>query len=405
MDLLLVVFCISLLTLLAGTFAKWLENYSLTEPLVAMVVAVILSPYMLDLLHTGDEAQTHQIMITACKFTIAMALMSTALRITPKFFRSNPGSQSLIIAGGMLLMWVSTGVVLYVILDRPFAECLLIGAVVSPTDPVVAATIITGKTAEKYLPASIRNTLSFESGANDGLAFPIVAFSIMIFNQQEYNIAEWFGKSIMYETVCPVLIAVTAGFLAGRGLHLAHKAGFMTKTTLISYSVALSFFLLAGLDYIGMNGILGVFTGGIAFTSQLARNEDLMQEPVQESMERIFTIPIFFLFGLILPWPEWAALGMDAIWICAGVLFLRRIPSFIIMTPFVKQFRNRYRDMMLMGWFGPIGVAAIFYALYAREQTGMEDIWIFTSLIVFASTLVHGLTSVPLEKWYASKTD
>ena len=53
-----------------------------------------------------------------------------------------------------------------------------------------------------------------------------------------------------------------------------------------------------------------------------------------------------------------------------------------------------------MGWFGPIGIAALYYAIDAKEKTGKEDVWVLTSLVVFASTLIHGLTSSPFEKLY-----
>jgi len=53
-----------------------------------------------------------------------------------------------------------------------------------------------------------------------------------------------------------------------------------------------------------------------------------------------------------------------------------------------------------MGWFGPIGVATLYYAILMKEQAHFKEVWVIPSLIVVASTVVHGLTSVPLEKLY-----
>lgn len=64
------------------------------------------------------------------------------------------------------------GLITYLVFDMPWGLALLLGAVITPTDPVVSSTIVSGKLAEKFLPSRIRQTISFESGANDGLAFP-----------------------------------------------------------------------------------------------------------------------------------------------------------------------------------------------------------------------------------------
>lgn len=50
---------------------------------------------------------------------------------------------------------------------------MLVGGVITPTDPVVSTSVVTGKVAEQNLPERIRYGISAESGANDGLAYHI----------------------------------------------------------------------------------------------------------------------------------------------------------------------------------------------------------------------------------------
>ena len=57
-----------------------------------------------------------------------------------------------------------------------------------------------------------------------------------------------------------------------------------------------------------------------------------------------------------------------------------------------------------MGWFGPIGVATLYYAIHMHEKGAIDEAWIIPSLIVTASTVTHGLTSVPLEKLYHKRS-
>ena len=70
-------------------------------------------------------------------------------------------------------MWTSSGLLIWWFLEVPFQLPVLIGAIVTPTDPVIASSIVTGPFATQHVPQRIRRLLSFESGANDGLAFAL----------------------------------------------------------------------------------------------------------------------------------------------------------------------------------------------------------------------------------------
>ena len=59
------------------------------------------------------------------------------------------------------------------------------------------------------------------------------------------------------------------------------------------------------------------------------------------------------------------------------------------------------KDALFAGWFGPIGVAALYYSTFAIRQTGYESIWVISSLIIFSSIIVHGITDSPFTKLYA----
>lgn len=60
------------------------------------------------------------------------------------------------------------------------------------------------------------------------------------------------------------------------------------------------------------------------------------------------------------------------------------------------------RDILFAGWFGPIGVSAVLYALLASGRTGSEEVWTVVSLVVVASIALHGVTALPFMTWYRS---
>ena len=85
-----------------------------------------------------------------------------------------------------------------------------------------------------------------------------------------------------------------------------------------------------------------------------------------------------------------------------GILLLRRLPMMLALRPLIDPLRSRV-DALFAGWFGPMGVAALFYATLAERKAGLEEAWVVGSLVVFASTIAHGVTATPLTKWYGRR--
>ncbi len=158
-----------------GLFAGFLkERLFLSDPLVALLIGVLLSPAVLGWLDLSRWGKPEIILEQGARLAIAIQVMGVALRLSKTYPRQNWRILTLLLGGIMPLMWLVSGLLVYLILGLPFWEAMLVGAILTPTDPVVSTAVVTGKVAERYLPARIRNALSAESGANDGLAYPFV---------------------------------------------------------------------------------------------------------------------------------------------------------------------------------------------------------------------------------------
>ena len=396
----LLIFTISALIILSGTFYKKLENHYITDPLIALIFGVIFGPNLFSFISL-ENSKSLDILKTATEFTMAVALMATALRIPSNYFRKHFKTQSMVIVFGILGMFLCSSLLLFWLLPLSLPESCLIGAIITPTDPVVASTMVSGENAKRFLPARVRDTISFESGVNDGLVYPLILFVFaLIFPAQ--NLQNWVLKEFLFATVLCGIVAFVLGKLFGKLMHKAHGKGWMSNKAVLPFSLALAFLLLSGFNALGMNGIFSVFIGGFAFSSEISQNETIQEERVQESMDRIFTIPVFFIFGLLLPWKDWIDLG---IWTSVSIIFViilfRRIPSFLLFLRLTPQFKSKFKDQLLIGWFGPIGVPALYYPIVTLEKTKDDTAWIITSLVVMASTLIHGLSSLAFSKWYA----
>jgi NhaP-type Na+/H+ or K+/H+ antiporter len=83
-----------------------------------------------------------------------------------------------------------------------------------------------------------------------------------------------------------------------------------------------------------------------------------------------------------------------------AVLLLRRLPAVLAIRPLLGALRRRAKDVLFLGWFGPIGAAALYYAAFSLRETGIEAAWTVGSLVICASVVVHGITATPLTKLY-----
>jgi NhaP-type Na+/H+ or K+/H+ antiporter len=106
--------------------------------------------------------------------------------------------------------------------------------------------------------------------------------------------------------------------------------------------------------------------------------------------------------GAALPWSGWQELGLSGLAFALLVLLLRRPPVVAALRP-ALQHRLETPDTAFIVWFGPIGVAALYYAMLAREKAGLEVVWHGASLVIVASILIHGLSASPLTRLYAHR--
>lgn len=395
------------LVLLVGLLSGPIKRSLLSAPLIALAVGVLVGPAGLGLLDPSAWGKQESILEQAARLTVAISLMAIALRVPSGYPLKNWRSLAVMLGPVMILMWLTSGLLTYFILGLPFWLALLIGAVVTPTDPVVSSTIVTGKMAEEKLPARLRNLLSGESGANDGLAYPFVFLAILMLERPPSEaLGHWLTATVLWEVLAAVIIGAVLGYAAGRLLQLAKDREVIEEPSYLAYTIALSILVLGAAKLLGTDGILSVFAAGIALNMAVDTETDTESERVQEAVNRFFILPIFVLLGLALPWEQWLELGWRGLALVGAILLLRRLPAVLAFGPLLRRTQqvNGVRDALFLGWFGPIGVAALFYATLSVRETGADEAWVVGSLLICASVLVHGVSAAPLTNLYARRS-
>src|SRR5215203_2547300 len=297
-----------LLTL--GMFSSAISRISfITEPLVALLAGVLIGPAVLDLVDLAGLGDQTVILQQAALLTLGIALMGTALRLPVDYVRHYWKPLVVLLGLGMPLVWLCGSLLVYLILGLPFLVAVLVAAIITPTDPVVAGLIVTGDVAEKHLPERLRDTISAESSFNDGLAYPFVLLPVLLLTRPpDEAVSHWLVSTIPLEVGVAAVLSLLMGYGTGKVLKWAQAKGTTEPTSVLAVTLALTLSVLGIVETLGLDSVLAVFLAGLAFNATVSgepqESGDFLERKgqVQEVAARFFDLPIFVLLGMALPW-------------------------------------------------------------------------------------------------------
>lgn len=294
----------------------------------------------------------------------------------------------LTIAGVALIGWWGLGL-------TP-AAAILLGAVLAPTDPVLASDVQVEGPGEGE-EDEVRFALTSEAGLNDGLAFPFTNLAILV---ALYGVApsEWIVEFVAVDLVYKLAVGIVAGVVVGRALGYAifHRKSPLTETldgmvalaaTLISYSLT---------EMANGYGFLAVFVAGLMIRRQERLHEyhGVMHDFIGQ-IERLLSAVVLILFGGAISTGLLAAAGWSGLLAAAAiVLVIRPLTGVLGLARVPVPMRER----LAIGFFGIRGVGTFYYLAHALRETGFanaERLWAVAGLTVLISIVVHGVTASP----------
>lgn len=389
------------LALLALGASAGLVNSRLwiSEPLVCFALGLCVGPYVLGWVDIhGDSPASERFLIEFARITLAIAVVSAAIRLPTGYLRSAWRELGWILGAGMTLMALAAAVLAMLLLRWDLLPALLLGAILAPTDPVLAAPIVSGRLAESCVPPRVRHSITAESGSNDGLALILIMLPATFMMQPGADAsARWLLEGWVREFGLAVALGAAIGWLAGHVFSWAERQREAERPSLITLAISLALIVIAASELIRTDGILACFAAGAMLNRQLHGEFEKRQEHFNEALGRLLELPFFVVFGMAAPLGEWAGLGAAALGFALAVVLLRRPLAWCLLSPALESLRG-WRDLLFAGWFGPMGIAAVFYALDWRRRMGLEQLWPVVSLVVAASIVLHGLTGTPLTR-------
>lgn len=283
------------------------------------------------------------------------------------------------------------------ILNLPLGAAILIGAILAPTDPVLASSVqVVGPEDADEL----RFNLTAEAGLNDGTAFPFVMLGLGLLSLENSGLV-WFHW-ITVDLIWGIGAGWAIGMLLGKGIgkFVVHLRTRQFETESLDDFLAIG---LIGITYgtavmLHAYGFLAVFAAGLALR-RTERNDTSVSGPMtraalkfNEQLERIGELGIVILTGAILSSEYFS---WNYFWFVFALFFIIRPISI-----FVPLRSREHSHRVLLGWFGIRGIGLVYYLAFAIER-GIpleiaKTITGVTLVVIVTSIFLHGLSAPPL---------
>jgi sodium/hydrogen antiporter len=393
-------FAVLMLLVLGWAVASHLlGRLNITGALVFLVAGYLLGNPSWGPLAVDVEAPSVHLL---AELTLALLLFSDASRVNVAQLRKDiyfpvrllgVGLPLSIILGSLAAAWMFD--------DLSWALAGFVGATLAPTDAALSAQVIN----DERIPLRLRRALNVESGLNDGIATPIVAFTLAVAASDlglDSHGHEGGGGALL-ELALGVVIGLTVGLSTAGLIAFGSRRQWMVAggRRLATLAAALASFSLAvALDG---NGFIAAFVAGIAFGAGLpadvADPEEVGELP--ELMGELLALGVWFLFGaglvpLVVDYFSMSTL----IYALLSLTVFRMIP---VALSLVGTGLDR-ATVLFVGWFGPRGLASVVFALLAIEELGESSLVLqavaVVALTVLLSVVLHGVSASPLGSRY-----
>lgn len=399
LDLLVIGILLFTVTLGSG----WITRSPFSFAFIYLIAGIGLSPYGFNLIQIRPGAGFLE---KVTEIVVLISLFSCGLKMNRPLNFHAWGSTVRLIGLLMPISIFAVAALGHWVLKLSWGEATLLGAILAPTDPVLASESQLNHPDDQD---GLRFGLTSEGGLNDALAFPFIYFGLHWLEDDNWQ--DWFVQWVAIDLIWAIAAGIGMGILIARGAVWVdqHVQKRLPVSEAMEDFVALSIILItyAATELVNGYGFLAVFVAGIA-TQYFYRNREkrLAQLEFIEQFEKLAELGMILLLGSMLrvePMLRFAAPTL----MVGGLLLLviRPIGAWISTIGAGYEPDKRW----LFGWFGIRGVGSLYYLFYAMGGGLQGDVaemiaWITLGTVVL-SILIHGTSATPVMKWYERRIE
>lgn len=392
-------FIIGLLLLIVTLGSGWIARLPLSFALIYLIVGILLGPYGINLIQLRPNAEFLE---RLTEFVVIVSLFSCGLKMNRHLNLWTWRSTIRLIGFLMPISILAIAAIGHFILNMEWGPAVLLGAILAPTDPVLASEVQLSHVEDKD---ELRFGLTSEGGLNDALAFPFVYFGIH-WLQKGNDWQTWFKNWVAVDLIWAIAAGIVMGILVPKAIVLIDKRLQKQRKAdeLMEDFVAIGIILLTYslTEIVNGYGFLAVFVAGIvAQRSYHDPEKRHSQLEFTERIEKLMEVGTILLLGSLLRLPQIQQFGAEALLVAGLLIFvIRPVGAWISTIGGGFTSITRY----LFGWFGIRGVGSLYYLSYAfgeglKDELGEQIAWI-TYITVVISVILHGISATPLMKWY-----
>jgi NhaP-type Na+/H+ or K+/H+ antiporter len=379
--------------LMAAVLPHFLSRSMLSLPIVLVACGLALGWLMPDTLK-ADPIEHGVLAERLAELAVIISLMSAGLKIDrPLGWRRWATTRRLLVVT-MPLCIAALALGGIFLLGLPLAAALLLGAVLAPTDPVLASSVQVAPPGEGD-ENETRFALTSEAGLNDGLAFPFVNLAIVVAatGLAWEGLSEWLLIDVLWKIAAGIVVGILVGQCVA---WLVFRVGL--RKTVIDGAVALALTLVAygATELVHGYGFIGVFVAALVFR-RMERDHEHHKElhDFSEQIETLLMSVILILLGaaiangLFAPL-TWQAAGLGLFF----VLAIRPLAGLLgLIGTGIAGPQKR-----AIAVYGIRGIGTFYYLAYGLNNADISDsdgrlVWAISGFIVVVSIVLHGATA------------
>lgn len=377
--------------LAAAVLPRVLRNLPLSLPIVHVLIGVVLYTVVTDLPSPDpllEGAATERV----AELVVIISLMAAGLKIDRPVGWRSWGPTWRLLAFAMPAAIAATALLGGWALGLAASSALLLGAVLAPTDPVLAADVqVPGPNDGDE--DDTRLTLTAEAGLNDALAFPFTNAAIALLAG-----GAWFGGWLLDDVLIKLTSGLVVGIIAGRLLGWLTFRGTpdlkLARTTegIAAIGATLAVYGVAELAH--GYGFLAVFVAAIVLRNHERDHEyhEVLHDSA-ETVERIGSALLLILIGGAIAEGGLAPIGpAEAAVAVAIVVVVRPVTAWLSLA----RTSLRTKERLTIAAFGIRGMGSVYYLAHAANEAsfeGIETLWAVTLLVILLSIVLHGATA------------
>ncbi|NJD33537.1 MAG: sodium:proton antiporter [Betaproteobacteria bacterium] len=412
------------LLLARGATASLLPRLPVTPAIIYLAVGMLVGPTVLNVFHFNPLKES-ALLEALTEVVVLISLFSAGVKMPVPVSLARWRTPILLATTSMAVSVALVAAFAFYVFDLPLGTGILLGAILAPTDPVLATDVQIRHAGDRD---QLRYTLTCKAGMNDGSAFPFVMLGLGLLGLHE--LGEFGLQWVLFDVLWATIAGVAIGVLAGTALaHVAWKLRHESpEHKLMDDFLGLG---LIGVVYglsvlVGAWGFLAVFFAAVALrqtelkltgavdaspqTPRIASPGPDAADPIpdaqppptvsagslifKEHLERLSEMTLILLIGgaLILESWSWRAVAL------ALFLFVVARPVSVLVG--MLGTRTSWPIRGMVGWFGVRGIGSLYYLMYAIQHGIAEDLALeliqFTLIAVSLSILAHGTSVKPL---------